>query len=80
MTTGVIFLVLNYLLGWPTLLAIESAAAVSQSKSLALLGAVVYGLSWILLGLGLWLAGPQSVAWTKSIVQRWWGRQRNING
>ena len=67
---GMVCIVLNYVLGWPFLLAIETAAAVYQSRTLALMGPAVYAFSWLLLGVGLWLAGPQAISLTKGFIRR----------
>ena len=71
---GVFCIVLNYVLGWPFLLAVESAAALWQSPLLALIGPIVYACSWGLLGLGLWLSGPEAVTYVTQGVKRMWRR------
>ncbi len=76
---GVACIVLNYILGWPFLLSIESAAAVWESSTLAMTGPVVYVFSWGLLGLGVWLAGPEAVTYVKGRFQRLWRRREMRN-
>jgi hypothetical protein len=41
-------------------------AAVQGSGQLAIFGTVVYAFSWGLLGLGVWLAGPEVVTTVKA--------------
>ncbi len=62
---GMFFLVLNYLFGWPFLLIIESAAIYYEDPSLGIIGAVGYGISWALLGIAVWLAGPGILEYVK---------------
>ena len=62
---GIAFLVLNYLFGWPFLVVVEALALYLESPERAILGPVVYGISWALLGVGLWLAGPEAVTYLK---------------
>ena len=63
---GVICIVMNYVLGAPFLVVVESVAAVQGSGQLAIIGTVVYAFSWGLLGLGVWLAGPEVVTTVKA--------------
>jgi len=72
---GVACIVLNYILGWPFLVSIESAAAVWESSALAMTGPVVYAFSWALLGIGVWLAGPEAITYVKRPFQRLWRRR-----
>ncbi len=71
---GVICIVMNYVLGAPFLVVVESIAAVQGSGRLALIGTVVYAFSWGLLGMGIWLAGPEVVTTVKTWFQRRMGR------
>jgi hypothetical protein len=75
---GVFCIVLNYILGWPFLVSIESAAAIQDSRVLAMTGPVVYAFSWVLLGVGFWLAGPEAVTFVKRGFRRLWSR-RGVN-
>ena len=61
---------LSYVLGWPFLIAVESIALYQQRPDLAFLGPVVYGVSWLLLGIGLWLGGPEAGQLIKRHCQR----------
>ena len=74
---GIAFLVLNYAFGWPFLLIVESLALYFKDPSLGMLGAIGYGISWVFLGIALWLAGPGVVEWSKRQYGRWRG---NPNG
>ena len=67
---GIIFLVLSYVFGWPFLLLIETIALYYQSSTLGIIGAIIYIVSWGLLGIAVLLAGPDVVVFVK---------QKNIN-
>lgn len=67
-------MVLNYAFGWPFLLIVESIAIYSKDPSLGMIGAVGYGISWVFLGIALWLAGPGVVEWSKHKYAQWRGR------
>lgn len=71
---GVVCIFLNYILGWPFLLGVETLAAYQKSTALAIFGTVVYGFSWLLLGVGLWLAGPRALTTVKEGYQRFFPR------
>ena len=62
---GLFCIILNYVFGWPLLVGMESLAAYLKNSSLAVAGIVIYGISWILLGLGVWLAGPEVITYAK---------------
>ena len=70
---GIALLVLNYVLGWPFLLIVESLALYFKNPSLGMLGAVGYGISWVFLGIALLLAGPGVIEWSKHQYARWRG-------
>lgn len=74
---GVAFLVLNYLFGWPFLVVVEALALYFESPDLAILGPIVYGLSWALLGVGLWLAGPEAVTYLKHHYETFLKNRKN---
>ena len=71
---GVFCIILNYILGSPFLIGVETLAAYYKSGPLSVFGFVVYGFSWLLLGAGLWLAGPRAVTTVKDWLQAFFQR------
>ena len=72
---GIFLLVLSYVFGWPFLLVVESVALAQQSEALAIFGTIVYVISWGLLGLSIWLAGPDTVTGFRAALRRWFRRR-----
>lgn len=62
----------NYPIGWLVPLLLASLAAATALNILFILAAAVYAFSWIMLGLGLFLAGPEGLAFLKERLGRLW--------
>jgi hypothetical protein len=66
---GVILLLINIpagILGW----AVAAAGLAYDRPLVIFLGAVLYSASWLMLGVGIWLAGKKGVAYSKELWNR----------
>lgn len=73
---GVVLLVINVPFGYGGM-AVCAALAASHPdrvKYYTVVGGSVYALSWIMLGLGAWLAGPEGVRYSKELMRKWFKR------
>ena len=71
---GVFFLVVNVPFGYGGG-ALATAIGVKMGKPAlgAGFGIGIYILSWIMLGLGVWMAGPEGVQLVKDLRKKWFG-------
>ena len=78
---GVFFLVVNVPLGYEggVLLAVIGVAMGKPVFGLDL-GVGIYILSWIMLGLGIWMAGPEGVQLLKDLRKKWFGMKKVQSG
>lgn len=67
---GIILMCTNQPLGWGAMLFLNGLAIHHKSSFLSFLGFAIYALSWGMLALGVWMAGPQGVAYAKSLYRR----------
>ncbi len=77
--TGLLLVVLNVPVGWGGAAICACMGARSTSRFWYMAAGVIYVLSWVMLGLGLLLAGPQVIASFKKRRQsawRAWRRKR----
>jgi uncharacterized membrane protein (DUF485 family) len=71
---GVFFLVVNMPFGFGGgFLAAAIGVKKGQPKFGLVLGVGIYILSWIMLGLGIWMAGPEGVQLAKDLCKKWFG-------
>ena len=71
---GVFFLLVNMPFGYGGgALAAAIGVKIGQPALGVGLGVGVYILSWILLGLGIWMAGPEGVQLVKDLRKKWFG-------
>ena len=79
---GVVLLVSNIPMGLIGFALTGIMAATTGNKAFwAMIGVIIYGLSWAMLGLGVLLAGPQGVGYVKALRRKWLGRgQQTQNG
>ena len=73
---GLALFVLNFILGWPVVAALGAAAVLTGDPLLVVIGGpAAYAFSWFLLGLAVWLVGPDSARYLRAIlrwaVRRW---------
>jgi hypothetical protein len=73
---GVFFLVVNMPFGYGGG-ALAAAIGVKMGRPAfgVGLGVGIYILSWIMLGLGIWMAGPEGVQFVKDLRKKWFSRQ-----
>jgi len=71
LVVGLVLFVLNFVLGWPVVAALGAAAVWTDNPLLVLLGGpAAYGFSWLILGLAVLLAGPDSASYLRALL-RW---------
>jgi hypothetical protein len=71
---GVFLLVVNTPFGYGGgALAAAIGVKIGQPALGVGLGVGVYILSWIMLGLGIWMAGPEGVQLVKDLRKKWFG-------
>lgn len=59
---GMFMVVLSYVLGWPAVAAVAAVAAYFENEEIAVAGGTAFYLfSWVLLGAGIWVGGPEAV-------------------
>jgi hypothetical protein len=62
LVVGVFMIAISYLIAWPAMSALTLVAAWLRRPLLAVVGApALYGLSWVVWLVGVWLAGKESV-------------------
>ena len=67
---GIILLVTNQPLGWGVMLICNVGAVKNQSAILSFLGIGAYILSWGMLLLGLLLAGPEGIKYSRRLFKK----------
>ena len=83
---GLIIISISYLLGIPAVFIVGGIAAWLKSPALGVIGIpLIYGISWLLLMLGIYLAGPQYgkalSRWTvRVILERILGNEAKTSG
>lgn len=73
---GIGLMLVNVPLGWLGLLAASALAAATGTARWLLVGAVIYGISWVLLGVGFLLAGKAGIHRVREIRRRRKERRR----
>ncbi len=67
---AVSLVILSYILGWPAVAIIGTVGVWLGMEELAIwIGSVAYALSWIVLGVGVWLGGTEATALVKGWIQ-----------
>ena len=78
---GVFFLVVNMPFGYGGgALAAAIGVKMGQPALGVGLGVGIYILSWIMLGLGIWMAGPKGVQLVKDLRKKWFGVNKVPSG
>jgi hypothetical protein len=78
---GVFFLVVNMPFGYGGgALAAAIGVKMGQPAFGVGLGVGIYILSWIMLGLGIWMAGPEGVQLVKDLRKKWFGVNKAPSG
>ena len=69
---GIILLITNQPLGWGAMLICNDIAIHKHNVLFSFLGIGAYALSWAMLGLGLLLAGPEGIKYSRSLLKKLW--------
>jgi len=67
---GIILLITNQPLGWGAMLICNSLAIKKYNALFSFLGIGAYALSWGILGLGLLMAGPEGIKYSRSLLKK----------
>ena len=73
---GVLLLVASWPIGALGVLLAGLLATSLHSPRWLVVGATVYGLSWVMVGLGMWLAGWEGMRQAQSLWRGWLRRRR----
>jgi hypothetical protein len=65
--TGLAAIALSYVVAWPAMTALGAVALYFKRPVWAAVGLPgLYGFSWLIWAAGMWLAGPESVAYARA--------------
>ena len=67
---GVALIVGNSPVGWGLMFLFTALAAATAVNALYVVGAAAYGVSWVMLGLGVLLAGPEGFRYARAYLRR----------
>jgi hypothetical protein len=71
---GIFLLVANLPMGLIGFGVAGTMAALTGRKAFwGMIGVIIYGLSWAMLGIGVLLAGPQGVQYVRQLKRKWLG-------
>ena len=74
---GIVLLTTNQPLGWGGMLICDALALKQHDTYFFYLGFLIYGFSWIMLGIGVLLAGPEGVRYSRILLERFFGIRNN---
>ena len=69
---GIILLTTNQPIGWAAMVACNAIAISKQNIFFTYLGFAFYALTWGMLGLGVLLAGPEGIRYSRLLLKRAW--------
>ena len=69
---GILLLITNQPLGWGTMFIGNTISINTQNTLFSFLGIGTYALSWGMLGLGVLMAGPEGVKYSRSLFKKLW--------
>ena len=69
---GIILLIINQPLGWGAMLICNALTIEKHNVLFSFLGIGAYALSWGILGLGLLMAGPEGIKYSRSLLKKLW--------
>ena len=69
---GITLLVTNQPIGWGAMFIFNALSINKQNVLFSVLGFGAYLLSWGMLGLGLLLAGPEGIKYSRSLIKKLW--------
>ena len=67
---GIVLLTTNQPLGWGAMLACDAIAINKHDEFFFYLGIALYALSWGMLGLGMLLAGPEGIRYSRLLLKK----------
>ena len=69
---GIILLMTNQPVGWGAIFIGNTISFNKQDSLYSFLGIGTYALSWGMLGLGVLMAGPEGVKYSRSLLKKLW--------
>ena len=69
---GILLLITNQPLGWGAMFIGNTLSINTQNTLFSFLGIGTYALSWGMLGLGVLMAGPEGVKYSRSLFKKLW--------
>ena len=70
--TGIILLITNQPVGWGAMFIGNTISFNKQDALYSFLGIGTYAFSWGMLGLGLLMAGPEGIKYSRSLIKKLW--------
>ena len=67
---GVVLLLVNSPIGWGGMLICNTIALNKHDSFYSVLGVIIYIISWVMLGLGFLLAGPEGIKFYKFLINK----------
>ena len=67
---GIILLITNQPVGWGAMLIGNTLSIKKQDALFSYLGIGAYAFSWGMLGLGLLMAGPEGIKYSRSLIRK----------
>ena len=67
---GIILLITNQPVGWGAMLIGNTISINKQDALFSYLGIGTYAFSWGMLGLGLLMAGPEGIKYSRSLIKK----------
>ena len=71
---GVVLLISSFPIGWGEIVLCGSLAIIEKNAALCVPGFAIYFLSWLMLGLGFLLAGPDGYRYSLQLIKKMWGK------
>jgi len=69
---GIVLLIINPAFGWGAIVIFNSLAIIESNEAFYFWGICGYIISWGMLGLGMILAGPQGLQYSRILLKRFW--------
>ena len=69
---GITLLVTNQPIGWGAMFIFNALSINKQNALFSVLGFGAYALSWGMLGLGLLMAGPEGIKYSRGLLKKLW--------
>jgi hypothetical protein len=69
---GIILLSINHPFGWGGIALCTALALHTGRREFYFYGMAAYALSWVILGLGLWLTGREGIQYLRTLYRKIW--------